>query len=39
MKILCHAGLTRAKRIKKWTFYRRDEAGIRRIRKAVLEEI
>jgi DNA-binding transcriptional ArsR family regulator len=26
MKILCQAGLTRAKRIKNWTFYKRDEA-------------
>jgi hypothetical protein len=26
MKILCQAGLTRPKRIKKWTFYKRDEA-------------
>ena len=39
MKILCHAGLTRARRIKKWTFYKRDEAGIRRIRKALLAEL
>jgi DNA-binding transcriptional ArsR family regulator len=39
MKILCQAGLTRAKRIKKWTFYRRDEARIRQIKKAILAKI
>jgi DNA-binding transcriptional ArsR family regulator len=35
MRILCHAGLTRAKRIKKWTFYKRDEAKISQIKKAI----
>jgi DNA-binding transcriptional ArsR family regulator len=33
MKILLDAGVVRAKRIKQWTFYRRDEAGIRMIKK------
>ncbi len=28
LKILSQAGLIRAKRIKQWTFYQRDEAGI-----------
>lgn len=28
MKILCDAGLVRAKRIKQWTFYRRNEAAV-----------
>jgi DNA-binding transcriptional ArsR family regulator len=35
MKILQHAGLVRAKRIKQWTFYRRDEARIRKIKKMI----
>ena len=35
MKILQHAGLVRAKRIKQWTFYRRDEPRIARIKKLV----
>jgi DNA-binding transcriptional ArsR family regulator len=35
MKILQHAGLVRAKRIKQWTFYRRDEAHIRKIKKII----
>ena len=39
MKILCQAGLTRSKRIKKWTFYKRDEAKIRRIKKAILAKV
>jgi DNA-binding transcriptional ArsR family regulator len=29
MRILTQAGLVRAKRIKQWTFYRRDEDAIR----------
>src|SRR5271157_4701888 len=39
MKILCQAGLTRPKRIKKWTFYKRDEAKIKRIEKTILEGV
>lgn len=39
MKILCRAGLTRPKRIKKWTFYKRDEARIRQIKKAILAKV
>jgi DNA-binding transcriptional ArsR family regulator len=31
LKILSKLGLIRAKRIKQWTFYRRDEARIREI--------
>lgn len=33
MKVLSHAGLVRPKRIKQWTFYKRDEARIRQIKK------
>jgi DNA-binding transcriptional ArsR family regulator len=32
MKVLAYAGLVRAKRIKQWTFYRRDEARIAQIK-------
>ena len=39
MRILCQAGFTRAKRIKKWTFYRRDEARISQIKKAILAKV
>jgi ArsR family transcriptional regulator len=34
LRILTHAGLIRAKRIKQWTFYKRDEARISRIKRA-----
>lgn len=37
LKILQHAGLVRAKRIHQWTFYRRDEARLKRFRKAILD--
>jgi DNA-binding transcriptional ArsR family regulator len=33
LKILSQAGLIRGKRIKQWTFYQRDEPGIRQIKK------
>ena len=39
MKILCQAGLTRPKRIKKWTFYRRDEDKIRQIKKTLFVKV
>ncbi len=35
MRILSHAGLVRAKRIKQWTFYRRDERRIREIKREI----
>jgi ArsR family transcriptional regulator len=35
LKILQQAGLVRGKRIKQWTFYRRDETQIRRIKKII----
>jgi DNA-binding transcriptional ArsR family regulator len=34
LRILVQAGLVRAKRIGKWTFYKRDEAGIRALKRA-----
>ncbi len=35
LKVLCRAGFLRAKRIKQWTFYKRDEKAIRAIRRAL----
>jgi hypothetical protein len=37
--VLAQAGLLRAKRIKQWTFYRRDEARSREIKKAILAKV
>ena len=39
MKILVSAGLVRGKRIKQWTFYQRDEAEIRQIKKTILKMV
>jgi ArsR family transcriptional regulator len=39
LKILSHAGLLRGKRIKQWTFYKRDEARIREIKRAILKQV
>ncbi len=39
LKILCHAGFVRAKRIKQWTFYKRDESAIRSLKKSVFSKI
>jgi DNA-binding transcriptional ArsR family regulator len=39
LKVLSQAGLLRAKRIKQWTFYRRDETNIRAIKKAILAKV
>ena len=33
LRILTHAGLLRAKRIKKWTFYKRDEKRIAEVKR------
>lgn len=33
LRVLVHAGLIRATRIKQWTFYRRDEARIAQVKK------
>ena len=35
LKILCAAGFLRAKRVKQWTFYKRDEKAIRAIRRTL----
>ena len=39
MRVLTQAGLVRAKRIKQWTFYRRDEANIAALKASVLAEL
>jgi DNA-binding transcriptional ArsR family regulator len=39
LKILAQAGLIHGKRIKQWTFYRRDEARIKEMKEKVLEKI
>jgi DNA-binding transcriptional ArsR family regulator len=39
MRILVQAGLVQSKRIKKWTFYKRNEATIRKIKKHLMAEI
>jgi ArsR family transcriptional regulator len=39
MKVLTQAGLVRAKRIKQWTFYKRDEARIAEIKQAIANEV
>ena len=35
LKILSQAGLIQGKRIKQWTFYKRDEKGIRELKKMI----
>ena len=37
LKILAQARLVRAKRIKQWMFYKRDEANIRVLKRSVLQ--
>ena len=39
LKILAQAGLVRSKRIKQWTFYKRDEARIREVKRTILRNI
>ena len=39
LKVLARAGLIRSKRIKQWTFYRRDEARIRQLKRSILQSI
>ena len=39
LRILAAAGLIRGKRIKQWTFYKRDEARIRDLKRDVLSRI
>ena len=39
MKILQQAGLVESKRVKQWTFYKRDEATIAKLKTSLLEEL
>ena len=39
MRILQQAGLVRAKRVKQWTFYKRSETAISRLKSALDEEL
>ena len=39
MKVLAQAGLVRPKRIKQWTFYKRDEARIAAVKTAIVESV
>ena len=39
LKILAQAGFIRPKRIKQWTFYKRDEGRIKEIKKGILAGI
>ena len=39
LKVLSQAGLIRPKRIKQWTFYKRDEARIRQVKQAIAKGI
>jgi len=39
MKILLQAGLVRSKRIKQWTFFRRDETRMLEIKEAIRETV
>jgi DNA-binding transcriptional ArsR family regulator len=39
LKILSQAGLLQTRRIKQWTFYKRDEARIRALKKLITAEL
>jgi ArsR family transcriptional regulator len=39
LKILSQAGLLQTKRVKQWTFYKRDETAIRALKKALQASI
>jgi DNA-binding transcriptional ArsR family regulator len=39
LKILTQAGLIRGKRIKQWTFYKREDARIRKLKREILTEV
>ena len=39
MRVLAQAGLVRGKRIKQWTFYKRNEKQIRTVRRAISASI
>jgi DNA-binding transcriptional ArsR family regulator len=37
LKVLSRAGLVRPKRIKQWTFYKRDESRIRELKRTIVQ--
>ena len=39
LKVLSQAGLLKSKRVKQWTSYKRDEARIKEIKKAIMASI
>jgi DNA-binding transcriptional ArsR family regulator len=39
LKILSHSALLTSKRVKQWTFYKRDEAYISKIKRAIVTKI
>jgi len=39
LKILLQAGFVTSKRIKKWTFYKRNEKAIRAIKQAIVRQV
>jgi len=39
LKILCQAGFLRAKRIKQWTFYKRDEKALKSFKRTIASAI
>lgn len=39
LKVLSQAGLLKPKRIKQWTFYRRDEERIEQLKRAIIVEL
>jgi DNA-binding transcriptional ArsR family regulator len=39
LRILDQAGLLRNKRIRQWTFYRRDEDAIAALKRAIVDEL
>jgi DNA-binding transcriptional ArsR family regulator len=39
LRILTHAGLIRSKRIKQWTFYKRDESAIVKIKRTIMKSV
>jgi DNA-binding transcriptional ArsR family regulator len=39
LKVLTQAGLVRSKRIKQWTFYKRDETRIGAVKRSILAKV
>jgi DNA-binding transcriptional ArsR family regulator len=39
MRVLCQSGLVLSRRIKQWTFYRRNEAGIKAVKRSIAAQL